>query len=152
LKNSKRIGRYHHINNYDNSISPSHFDQLVSLQKDIGWEKSSERIKLLNRGHSSLENTLARASRIIKKSNKFMNKIRSRETACINRAKLIPENATIRKEYVKCKKANCHHDKHGPYYYAYWQDPVAKKLNKKYIGSYMPENKQAQKYIVNNNN
>lgn len=52
----------------------------------------------------------------------------------ISRAKLIPENATIRKEYVKCGKTPCYHGKHGPYYYAYWKDPETKKLKKKYIG------------------
>jgi hypothetical protein len=36
------------------------------------------------------------------------------------RAKSIPENATIRKEYVKCGKEMCEL-KHGPYYYAYWK-------------------------------
>jgi hypothetical protein len=51
-----------------------------------------------------LEKTLARASRVIEKSNKFVTKIKSRDAACITRTKLIPENATIRKEYVKCKK------------------------------------------------
>jgi hypothetical protein len=48
---------------------------------------------------------------------------------------LIPKNATIRKEFVKCKKSNCCYERHGPYYYAYWKDPdTKKKLRKKYIG------------------
>jgi hypothetical protein len=73
---------------------------------------------------------------------------------CANRAKSIPENATIRKEYIKRKKNNCHHDncQHGPYYYAYWQDPAAKKLKKEYIGRYGPERRQEQKNFVDNNN
>jgi hypothetical protein len=150
LKNSKRIGRYRHIDNHDTPISPSQFGQLISLQKGIGWTKLPERNNLLSRGHSLLEKTLARASRVIEKSNKFVTKIKSRDAACITRAKLIPENATIRKEYVKCKKANCHHDQHGPYYYAYWQDLVTKKLNK-YTGRYIPENRQEHKNILDNN-
>jgi hypothetical protein len=89
-----------------------------------------------------LEKVLARANKKIEKSAKFINKIKSREIACSNRAKSMPKNATIRKEYIKCKKTNCHHEQHGPYYYAYWKDPQSKKLNKRYIGSHMPENKQ----------
>jgi hypothetical protein len=33
-------------------------------------------------------------------------------------------------------------EKHGPYYYAYWKDPEAKKLRKKYIGTHIPESKE----------
>ena len=59
--------------------------------------------------------------------------------ACQSRLKLIPKNATVRKEFVKCKKHNCHRKHHGPYYYAYWKDPESKKLRKKYIGrKYFP--------------
>jgi hypothetical protein len=50
-------------------------------------------------------------------------KYQARLEACQSRIKAIPENATIRKEYVKCKKHNCHRKHHGPYYYAYWKDP-----------------------------
>jgi hypothetical protein len=69
---------------------------------------------------------------------KLFNKIKSRELACANRSKSIPENATIRKEYIKCGKQLCE-QKHGPYYYAYWKDPESKKLKKKYIGRHMPK-------------
>jgi hypothetical protein len=51
--------------------------------------------------------------------------------ACQSRAKLIPENATIRMEFVKC---NCYRQLHGPYYYGYWKDPETKRLRKRYIG------------------
>jgi hypothetical protein len=54
------------------------------------------------------------------------------QSECSNRAKSIPKNATIRKEYVKCGKVLCYHGKHGSYYYAYWKDPETKKLKKKY--------------------
>ena len=63
--------------------------------------------------------------------------------------KSIPENATIRKEYIKCGKENCQH-KHGPYYYAYWKDPETKKLKKKYVGDHMPKDKEL-KYCLNSN-
>lgn len=85
----------------------------------------------------------------MKKANKVMvryealnNKYESRRLACQSRSKSIPKNATIRKEYVKCKKPNCRR-KHGPYYYAYWKDPETKRLNKKYIGwKYIPNDEQ----------
>lgn len=43
----------------------------------------------------------------------------------------IPQNATIRQEYVTCGNPDCQ-DSHGPYFYAYWK--VNGKLNKKYMG------------------
>ena len=32
---------------------------------------------------------------------------------------------------------------HGPYYYAYWKDPESKRLKKKYIGDYLPGNRNS---------
>jgi hypothetical protein len=90
---------------------------------------------LFSRRGSSLEKLLARASKTAEKSRKFLNKVESKRQSSINRAKLVPENATIRKEYIKCGKTPCYHGKHGPYYYAYWKDPETKKLKKKYIGT-----------------
>ena len=78
------------------------------------------------------------ANKTLEKSTKFINKIKSRELSCSIRAKSIPENATTRKEYIKCGKELCE-EKHGPYYYAYWKDPEVKKLKKRYIGTHMPE-------------
>jgi hypothetical protein len=73
--------------------------------------------------------------KLIKKANKtlawgkiLMAKHDSAIARCANRTKLVPTNATIRKEYVKCTKPNCYRKKHGPYYYAYWKDPITKKL------------------------
>jgi hypothetical protein len=42
----------------------------------------------------------------------FIKKHELIESACANRARSIPKNATIRKEYVKCKKSNCCREKH----------------------------------------
>ena len=64
----------------------------------------------------------------------FQKKVDSRKASCWSRSRSIPENATVRKEYVKCKKPNCRRKQHGPYYYAYWKDSKTKKLRKKYIG------------------
>jgi hypothetical protein len=46
----------------------------------------------------------------------------------------IPSNATIRAEYVFCKKCGCYKE-HGPYYYAYWRNIKNNKITKKYVGS-----------------
>jgi hypothetical protein len=97
---------------------------------------------LFGNKRTSLQKVLANGNKAIEKSTRFINKIKSRQVACANRTKLIPENATIRKEYIKCGKEICHH-KHGPYYYAYWKDPESKKLKKKYIGDHMPENRKS---------
>jgi hypothetical protein len=74
-----------------------------------------------------LQKLLANANKTTEKATKFLNKIKSRRLAYANRSKSIPENATIRKEYIKCGKETCE-QKHGPYYYAYWKDPETKKL------------------------
>jgi hypothetical protein len=82
----------------------------------------------------SLEELMAEGNKLIACVRALENKERSKKLACQSRSKLIPKNATIRKEFVKCKKPNCYHKKHGPYYYAYWKDPETKRLKKKYIG------------------
>jgi hypothetical protein len=102
----------------------------------LDWDKP-----LFGSKHTSLQRILANANKAIEKSTKFLNKIRSKQLACTNRAKLIPENATIRKEYIRCGKEMCEIE-HGPYYYAYWKDPETKKLKKRYIGDHMPKNKE----------
>ena len=96
---------------------------------------------LFGNKRTSLQKLLANANKTTERATKFINKIKSRQLACANRAKSIPENATIRKEYIKCSKEVCEL-KHGPYYYAYWKDPESKKLKKKYIGDHMPKNEK----------
>ena len=93
---------------------------------------------LFGHKHTSLQKLLENANKTTEKATKFLNKIKSRQLAYANRAKSIPENATIRKEYIKCGKEICE-QKHGSYYYAYWKDPESKKLKKKYIGDHMPK-------------
>jgi hypothetical protein len=86
---------------------------------------------------------IAEAYRLIARVRALDNKDRSKKLACQARSKLIPKNATIRKEYVNCKKFNCCYERHGPYYYAYWKDPASKRLRKKYIGRYyIPDKEQ----------
>ena len=150
LANTKRLGRYHNVpsnnSNDNNSRSQSHFNELASLYKYNSRKLSFDWSKPLFRNkRASLQKVLENANKAIEKSSKFINKIKSKQLACVNRAKSIPGNATIRKEYIKCGKRICQ-KKHGPYYYAYWKDPVSKKLKKKYIGDHMPKDEE-----LNNN-
>ncbi|HEY7080875.1 MAG TPA: hypothetical protein VH500_14320, partial [Nitrososphaeraceae archaeon] len=76
--------------------------------------------------------------------------IKSREMASAERANSIPENATIRLEYIRCGKMTCELT-HGPYYYAYWKEPECKKLKKKYIGINKPKNEELNNDSDNDN-
>jgi hypothetical protein len=92
---------------------------------------------------------IAEGNRLITEGQRLDNKEKSARLACQIRSKSIPKNATIREEFVKCKKPNCYHKEHGPYYYAYWKDPETKKLKKKYIGKqYYPAHEQENRYNI----
>jgi hypothetical protein len=138
---TKRLGRYRQsINDSNvNSMSQPSLNELASLYHEnsrrplLDWNKP-----LFGKRRTSLQKILANANKAIEKSAKFINKIKARDLACADRLKAIPENVTIRKEYIKCRKTNCSHDRHGQYYYAYWKDPESKKLKKKYIGDHVP--------------
>jgi hypothetical protein len=134
----KRTGRFSSFSNNFDSHSSS-FTDLSSFYKDTGWKPSvlDWDKPLFTRGRMSLEKLLAQARKRAERSRRFIDKIESKKQSSIRRAKSIPENATIRKEYVECGKTPCYHGKHGPYYYAYWKDPETKKLKKKYIGQYL---------------
>ena len=106
----------------------SYFDALLSYYYSIGWKPSRFRSR-----RTTFEKIIAHSN----KTAKFINKLKSRQLACVNRAKSVQ---LCFPEYVKCGKETCE-EVHGPYYYAYWKDPAAKKLKKKYIGTYMPENR-----------
>jgi hypothetical protein len=84
----------------------------------------------------SMAELIEEGNRLIARVQALDNKEKSAKLACQNRSKSIPKNATIKREFVKCRKPNCYHREHGPYYYAYWKDPEIKKLKKKYIGRY----------------
>jgi hypothetical protein len=152
LTDTKRLGRYHNLsaNNNDNSSSESYFDELASFYKDNGWKPSIDLDRnLVGHKRTSLQKVLANANKAIERATNLINKIKSRQLTCANRAKSLPENATIRKEYIKCGKKICQ-QKHGPYYYAYWKDPETKKLKKKYIGNHILKNKQLNDDYNNN--
>jgi hypothetical protein len=146
LNNAKRLGRYNHIlsnaDKVDSFTSPSYLNEIASsFYRKKSWKALFDLDKpFFGHKSSSLEKEFSNAKKIIEKSTKLINKFESRDLACTSRAKSIPENATIRKEYIKCGKQICER-KHGPYYYAYWKDPESKKLKKKYIGNHMPKNK-----------
>lgn len=154
MTNTKRLGRYYNVpNDNSNNDKPglqSYFSELASLYKDSSKKQSLYWSKpLFVKQHISLQKVLANANKTIERSAKFINKIKSRELACADRAKSIPKNATIRKEYIKCGKQICQ-QKHGPYYYAYWKDPESKKLKKEYIGYHMPKNEKLTNARSNN--
>jgi hypothetical protein len=94
----------------------------------------------------SLEEIMAEGNKLIARVETLNNREESIRLACQSRSKSIPKNATIRKEFVKCKKPNCYRRQHGPYYYAYWKDPETKRLKKKYIGKqYYPMHNKSRK-------
>ena len=115
-------------NDDDDDSDLTYFDALLYKYRSIGYVPSLFRRRKITSFEKVTENT--------NKSINFINRIKSMQLACESRAKLIPENATIRKEYVKCGKEFCE-ELHGPYYYAYWKDPEIKKLKKKYIGTHL---------------
>ena len=106
------------------------FSDDNSILKPIGWPKLRKKIDRL----------LERNERLIAKFNseklRSIAKVQSEELTSTNNSRNLPNNATIRKEYVRCGKLDCA-SKHGPYYYAYWKDDEGK-LRKKYIGKYPP--------------
>jgi hypothetical protein len=66
-----------------------------------------------------LYRALKHADRQIERADKFLRKTQTAKAKSIENTKSLPENATIRKEYVNCGKPFCLCE-HGPYYYAYW--------------------------------
>jgi hypothetical protein len=137
--------------------SPSISDRITSLYKTMGWKPlffdSDEPLFFSGGKHNrkqSIFNLIEEGNKTADIATKLLNKFESRDIACTNRSKSIPNNATIRKEYVKCRKETCE-EKHGPYYYAYWKDPESKKLRKKYIGTHMPKIKDELNHDNDNN-
>ena len=101
----------------------------------LGW---FDRINSMTR-----DQLMEEGNKLIARAQALDNKEKSIKLACQSRSKSVPKNATIRKEFVKCKKLNCYRQLHGPYYYAYWKDPETRRLKKKYIGrNYFPMREQ----------
>ncbi|MDQ3868620.1 MAG: hypothetical protein M3250_03575 [Thermoproteota archaeon] len=96
MTSTKRLGRYHNIpsnnSNNDKSNSQSHFSELASLYKDNSRKPSIDFSKpLFGNKRTSLQKLLANANKTTERATKFLNKIKSRQLACANRAKSIPE-------------------------------------------------------------
>ena len=96
----------------------------------------------------SLYKVIASANKTLLKAQKIVARIESAEQTSRVNAELIPNHATIRKEYVRCGKVGCEQEPHGPYYYAYWKERVITDdnsgnkrmiLKKKYIGTRLPK-------------
>ncbi len=78
-----------------------------------------------------LETTLIADIRKIKEMNPLSN----------DRLDALPDNATIREEFIKCGGDACNYCPHGPYYYAYWKEKTKYnkgKLRKRYLGGMDP--------------
>jgi hypothetical protein len=90
-----------------------------------------ERINKMSR-----DKLMEEGNKLIARVQALDNKEKSIKSACQSRSRSVPRNATIREEFVKCKKPSCYRQHHGPYYYAYWKDPETKGLKKRYIGRY----------------
>jgi hypothetical protein len=85
-------------------------------------------MKRIERLHERVDKLVAKVK---SEGVKSEGKIESEKIRSINNSRNLPNNATIREEYVRCGKSDCSRSKHGPYYYAYWKDDYGK-LKKKY--------------------
>jgi hypothetical protein len=83
------------------------------------------------------------ASNTMGKSRNFFGRLNKLKETSRKNYESVPENATIRTEYIKCGNYSCRRCKHGPYYYAYWRQKG--KRYKKYLGKYDPRDKNSLK-------
>jgi hypothetical protein len=101
----------------------------------------------------SVKKIYEKSGSIIIQSESLVAKMNSKREIAKRNFKVIPQNATIREEYVRCGKEFCLKCEHGPYYYAYWRDK-SRKLKKKYIGRNNPSERtgiEIQDNYHNNN-
>jgi hypothetical protein len=100
--------------------------------------------------------TLVEADRRLERHRRFIKRMENAKALSAQRFNILPTNATIRKEYVKCGKNDCEMS-HGPYYYAYWKEKVPNndpggviwRLKKRYIGSFLPSDKVSKPLFKN---
>jgi hypothetical protein len=85
------------------------------------------------------------SSTTIGKSRNFFGRLNKLKETSARNYESVPQNATIREEYVKCGNYSCGRCKHGPYYYAYWRDQG--KRYKKYLEKYDTRDKKSLKLI-----
>ena len=128
----------------------SHRERIIRdglLNKNI---TSQDEFYRLDDPEISLEKIYEKAGSLIKESEKALVKINSKIQITYRNSKSIPQNATIRKEYVKCGKEFCLRCEHGPYCYAYWREESGK-LKKKYIGRNNPREKETRMQYTSSN-
>jgi hypothetical protein len=114
------------------------------------WDKHGTRTSTTTLAFYKL---LKQSTKAIERAEKLLNKINFSQTLAINRSKLIPRNATLGCEYIKCGKDVCNHETHGPYYYAYWKDSKTKKLKKNIsVTVCQTINKKSDHHCNNNDN
>jgi hypothetical protein len=102
---------------------------------------SYEEFSKLDDHKLSLRKMYDKAGSIIKQSEGLVAKMNSKKEFANRNFQVVPKNATIRVEYVRCGKEFCLICEHGPYYYAYWRDKSGK-LKKKYIGRSNPRERR----------
>lgn len=118
----------------------SHRERIIRdglTDANISYEEFSK----LDDHKLSLKKMYDKTGSIIKQSENLVAKMNSKKEIANRNSKTIPQNATIREEYVRCGKDFCLKCEHGPYYYAYWRDKSGK-LKKKYIGRNDPREKE----------
>ena len=84
------------------------------------------------RQHAFYDHVLAKLDKSLVRPRKYIAEQNIHERDSKNRPMTNPTNASIKEEYVKCKKYSCYTCPHVPYYYAYWKENG--KLKKKYAG------------------
>jgi hypothetical protein len=97
-------------NNNNNNVDSSSDDKwLKSFYEDMGWKPLfynwNKPTTNTTTTSSSFYKLLKQSTKSADKAEKLINKINTSQTLAINRLKSIPQNATIRSEYIKCGKA-----------------------------------------------
>ena len=149
-KNSPYFGlfRFHESKQRSKDITSlsliSHRERIIRdglINENISRDEFSR----LDDHKLSLDKMYEKGGSIIKQCEKLLVKMNSKREIANRNSKTIPQNATIRKEYVKCRKESCLRCEHGPYFYAYWRDEKNhRKLKKKYIGKSDPREKETR--------
>ena len=111
----------------------------LNTENEVG--KKYSKIINLDFIPQSSYNVLSDASRTISRSRDFFARLNKLKETSRKNYESIPEDATIRREYIKCGNHSCRRRNYGPYYYAYWR--AQGKRYKKYVGKYDPRNKES---------
>jgi hypothetical protein len=96
----------------------SHRERIIRdglINANISYEEFSK----LDDHKLSVKKMYEKAGLIIKQSEGLVAKMNSKREIANRNFKVIPKNATIREEYIRCGKDFCLKCEHGPYYYAY---------------------------------